>query len=164
MTARTRAGETGRIDPGGEPPRAATGTGSVLVVGLWPALATVVLFAPEFLRDPAQAEETRWFTVVWLVAVLLAGPVTAYLVGQRRQVAPTASLAFVVGLPQLPVVLVLMSIDVWLDVQRGYLLAGSGEEAMSYGIATTLGAAAGLLLVVLVALAARVGTARRRRE
>jgi uncharacterized membrane protein len=48
-------------------------------------------------------------------------------------------------------------LDVWLDVQNGNLLRGSGEEAMSYGLGTLAGLVAGVILVVLVAFTSRLG-------
>jgi hypothetical protein len=99
---------------------------------------TVAVFVPEFFRDPSQVESSWGITLVWLVALLVAAPVTAYLINRRRAVATTVGRAALVGLPQLPLVVLLMVVDVWFDVRSGYLLAGSGEEAMSYGIGSVV--------------------------
>jgi hypothetical protein len=124
------------------------------------AAVTAVVFAVELLRDPSGAEAAPLVTLVWLVALLLAAPVVAYLANRRRPVAVDVTRAALVAMPQLPVVVALMAVDVWLDVQRGYLAAGSGEEAMSYGIGVTVSTVAGLVLVALVAGSARLGARR----
>jgi hypothetical protein len=69
--------------------------------------------------------------------------------------------AFLVGLPQVPLFVLLSVASIWLDVQRGHLLAGSGEEAMSYGIGATVSAVAGIVLLILVSVAAKFGSRRR---
>ena len=94
---------------------------------------------------------------VWLVMLLAAAPSVAALVNRRTPAATTALRALVVGAPQLPTALGLVALDVWLEVRSGYLLAGSGEEAMAFGIGTILGAAGGLVLALLVAVAAHLG-------
>ena len=75
---------------------------------------------------------------------------------RRRPFATDAPRALQSGLPQLPLAVGLVVLDVWLEVRTGYLLAGSGEEAMSYGIGGVLSAAVGLLVTMLVAVGARL--------
>ncbi len=48
-------------------------------------------------------------------------------------------------------------LDAWMEVQRGYLLRGSGEEAMSYGLGFFLGVIVGIILLVLVGFTGRLG-------
>ncbi len=133
---------------------------SALGAAVPPAAATTIVFLFEFFRDPAATEDAPALTLLWVGVLLVAAPITAYVVNRRRAVATDALRSLVIGAPQLPLLVLLVTIDVWLDVQSGYLLAGSGEEAMSYGIGTTVAAIFGLILVVLVAVAARVGARR----
>lgn len=138
-----------------------TRSGSVSRVA-WPATtsaaATVLVFIPVVLRNPSTTEAAP---AGWLVAMLLAAPVTAYL--SSRRLGPSWGFAFslLIGLPQLPLIVLLSAASVWLDVQRGHLLAGSGEEAMSYGIGITVAFIAGIILLILVAAAAMLGARRR---
>lgn len=110
------------------------------------------------MRSPSTTEALPAF---WLVAFVAAAPLTAYLLNRRLHADLGVVESLLVGLPQLPVIVVLSVAGVWLDVQRGFLLAGSGEEAMSYGIGISVSAVAGAVLLVLVAVAARLGGIRR---
>ena len=124
------------------------------------AVATVAAAAPHLLRTAGDyASDPQALTVAWLVGLALAGPLVAGLLSARRAVVTNAERALVVGSPQLLLAIGLMRLDVWLEVRRGYLMAGSGEEAMAYGIGGVLSVVLGLVLLVLVAVAARVGTA-----
>lgn len=116
------------------------------------AAATAVVFAPELFRDPAATQAAPAVTVVWLLVVLSAAPVVAHAMARRRRAPLGVGSALLVGLPQLPLVVVLAMLDVWFDVRSGYLLAGSGEEAMSYGIGVTVATVVGAVLVGLVAV------------
>lgn len=53
-------------------------------------------------------------------------------------------------------------LDVWLDVQNGNLMLGSGGEAMAYDLGTLAGLVADIILVILVdftsRLSARLGS------
>ena len=53
---------------------------------------------------------------------------------------------------------------VWPDLQRGQLVAGSREEAMSYGIGITVAFITGIIRLILVAAAAMLGAQRRATE
>jgi hypothetical protein len=67
------------------------------------------------------------------------------------------------GVPQVVLTVALIRLDTWLDVRSGYLLAGSGEEAMAYGLGTIIGALLGLVLAVLVTAGALLGSRASRR-
>ncbi|MHA7156374.1 hypothetical protein [Arthrobacter sp. TMN-50] len=82
---------------------------------------------------------------------------SAYLVSRLKAIALSISLALLSGLPQVPLMVVLSTAAIWLDVQRGHLMAGSGEEAMSYGIGTAVAFAVGILLLIVVAAGTRLG-------
>lgn len=120
--------------------------------------ATVLVFMPVLLRSPSTTQPPP---TGWLVALILAAPLTAYLVSRRLGPPLNVTSAFLVGLPQVPLFVLLSVASIWLDVQRGHLLAGSGEEAMSYGIGATVSAVAGIVLLILVSVAAKFGSRRR---
>ena len=125
-------------------------------------VATTVVFAPMFLfRADIWENVPRFFGPAWFVVLLLAAPVTALLINRRLPVATTAGRALLLGLPQLPLAIALMWLDIWLDIRSGYLLAGSGEVEMAYGYGTVMAAGVGLLLVLSVAVAARYGATHR---
>jgi hypothetical protein len=67
------------------------------------------------------------------------------------------------GVPQAVLMVALVRVDIWLEERRGYLLAHSSEEAMAYGLGTTIGALIGLLLAVLVTAGALLGSCASRR-
>ena len=122
------------------------------------AAATALVFTPVLLRSPST---TQVVPVSWLIALMLGAPITAYAVARRMDMAVSIPASVLVGLPQVPLTVLLSVAGVWLDVQRGHLLAGSGEESMSYGIGTSVAFLTGIVLLVLVAVAARVGARRR---
>lgn len=128
--------------------------GRVAKVALVPTAATALVFILALLREPSTTEAAP---PGWLAALLLAGPLSAYFASRRFGGALGAASALLVGLPQLPLILLLSTASIWLDVQRGHLLPGSGEEAMSYGIGTIVAFLAGIILGFLVAAAARLG-------
>lgn len=127
---------------------------------LLPAAVTLLLFGPEFFRDPADSEDAPVLTLIWAGMVLVGAPATAFVMNRRVPLATDGKRGLLIGVPQLPLVVLLVAMDVWLDVQSGDLLAGSGEVAMAYGIGTTMAGIFGLLLAVLVAAAARSGARR----
>lgn len=131
---------------------------TVLRGAVWPAAAsasaTALVFLPMVLRSPST---TQAVPPVWLVALVLAAPLTAYLVSRFRCARLTGKSSLLVGLPQIPVILLMSTAAIWFDVQRGHLLAGSGEEAMSYGIGTIVGTIIGIILMILVAVGAWIG-------
>lgn len=135
--------------------RASAGQAARLAVV--PAAATVLVFVPVVLRSPST---TQAVPPGWFITLLLAAPLTAYLASRRGPPLGLAA-ALLVGLPQVPLVVLLSIAAIRLDVQRGHLLAGSGEEAMSYGIGIGVGAIAGVILLILVSAATLLGARRR---
>lgn len=123
-----------------------------------PAAATALVFIPIVLRSPSTTEAVPG---AWFVILLLAAPLAAYFTSRLMGIALDIASSLVVGLPQVPLIVGLSTASIWLDVQRGYLLAGSGEEAMSYGIGTIVAFIAGAILLILVAVAARLGARRK---
>lgn len=127
------------------------------------AAALVAAYSPQLLMDSGQfASLPLAMRLGWLALVLASPPLVAFLVSRRHR-RTSAGTWFWVGLP-LPVAATLLArLDVWLEVRSGYLLAGSGEEAMAYGIGTAVGIAGGTLLAALVTAAAWMGTGAGRR-
>ncbi len=127
---------------------------------LLPAAATTAAYVPMILTRPNLWMDMPWFIHrLWFFGLILAAPVTAALVIRRWPVATTLARAFLVGLPQLPLAVVLLWLDVWLDVRSGYLLAGSGEVSMALGFGTVMAIGVGLVLTFLVSAAARFAAA-----
>lgn len=133
--------------------------GRAAKVALVPSAVTALVFIPILLREPSTTEAAP---PVWLAALLLAPPIAAYLAARRLGGGLHLASSFLIGLPQLPLVILLSTAAIWLDVQRGHLLPGSGEEAMSYGIGTVVAFVAGTVLALLVAAAASLGARRSR--
>lgn len=133
------------------------------VVGLAAVLAgvTALVFVWQLATDPDDFPPV--LNLAWLVLLLTAAPVAAAVLSRRREVRLTRAQQWLVGLPQLFVTVGLVWLDVWLDVRSGYVLAGSGEEAMSYGIGSVVGIVVGLVLTGLVVLGAYSGNKRRPR-
>lgn len=133
-------------------------------VTLGAVVATCVVFVPQLVTDTGQTERlSPLVNLLWVVLLLSVAPVVAGVMTRRADVRVDAWGALLVGLPQVVTVPALVRLDVWLEVRSGYLLADSGEEAMSYGIGAVLGLIGGLVLVLLVSSAAwRSGRAPRR--
>ena len=129
----------------------------VTVPALAAVAATTVMFLPQLAVDEGQVAElpaaAPW---VWLVLLLAAAPLAAYVVARRRRDGRGAMA--LAGVPQVVLVVALIWLDVWLEVRSGYLLAGSGEEEMAYAFGTIFGALLGLLLTALVAAGAVLGS------
>lgn len=117
-------------------------------------VATTLVFVPILVRSPST---THAVPPGWLLFLTLAAPLSAYLVSRLRGVVPSMLMSVLVGLPQVPLVVLLSALATWLDVRRGHLMAGSGEEAMSYGIGTTVAFAVGIFLLVAVAAGTQLG-------
>ena len=140
-----------------------TAHGRFSVSVLVPLAVTTVVYAPMFLFSADIWNEVPGFVgPAWAALLLLAAPTSALLMNRRWPLATTRARAFVLGLPQLPLAVGLMWIDIWLDIRSGYLLAGSGEVEMAYGYGTVMAVVFGLLLVLLVAAAARLGATQHR--
>lgn len=142
------------MNASGENPHPARNWPRVAWLALAPTAATALVFIPMLLRNPSTTEAAPG---VWLAALILAAPLAAYLTSRRLGAALNFATSLLVGLPQLPLTVLLSIAAVGLDVQRGHLLAGSGEEAMSYGIGAIVASIAGAILLVLVSVAARLG-------
>ncbi|GAA5166382.1 hypothetical protein [Ornithinimicrobium tianjinense] len=136
---------------------------------LWPGIVraalllvtvTAAVFSVEFFRNPQDSAGAPVLTVIWVVALATAAPVVAYVLNRRTPLATDSYRTLVLSVPQLPLLVLLAAVDVWLDVRSGYLLEGSGEESMSYGIGLTLATLFGMVVVLLVAVAARTGAGR----
>lgn len=136
------------------------GMAAFLLAPVVPAAATALAFIPEFFRAPSAVEQTPVLTGAWLIILLIAGPLSTYAMNRRSAVATSAARALWAGALQPPLMVALVAADIAVDVQSGYLLAGSGEEAMSYGIGIPVALFVGILLLGSVAVAARVGARR----
>lgn len=135
----------------------------VLRSALWPAAATTVVYSPQLLTDSDQMSGLPLaLGLLWVVLLLLAAPVVAWGLS-RRGIRPKAKGTYAfVGLTQVGTALILARLDTWLEVRSGYLLAGSGEEAMSYGIGTSIGGTAGIVIALLVIYGAELGQSKGR--
>lgn len=122
------------------------------------ATATLVAaYSPQLLMDAGQfARLPLALRLGWLALLVVAPPFVAF-VAARRHRRTSAWTWLGVGLPVPVAAALLVWLDVSLEVRSGYLLAGSGEEAMAYGIGTALGIAGGIVLAVLVTTAAWMG-------
>lgn len=130
-------------------------TTSALRASVLPAVATLVVVSPLLILGTTRGSLP--VTLTGLLVLLVAAPLVAYLAARHHPVARDLPASLLVGLPQLPLLLLLVALAVWLDVRRGRLLAGSGEEAMSYGIGLTVALFVGTVLMLLVALGDRRG-------
>lgn len=132
---------------------------------LLPVLATALVWTPQIVSSiPAvsgisKTSEPELIATLLLLLVLYfsCAPATALIVNWRWPAATDKDRATYAALPQLLVSPALVAFHVWLEVQRGYLLEDSGEEAMSYGIGVTLAFVAGIILTILVAAFGRLG-------
>lgn len=118
------------------------------------AAVSAVLFVPQLATDPEDFPAT--LNLVWLALLLLAAPVAAFVLTRRAGRLSTAQLMGV-SLSQLAATVALVRLDTWLEVRGGYLLAGSSEAAMSYGIGFVLSLVVGTVLAVLVAVGGAAG-------
>ena len=132
--------------------RQASASGAWASALLLPVAVTTVVYTPMILSG--------LLGPTWFVLLILAAPTTAALVNRRMPVATTPARACLLGLPQLPLALVLMWLGIWLHVRRGSLLAEFGEVEMVLGYGTMMAAGVGLLLTLLVAAASRFGASR----
>ena len=138
---------------------------NLIRAALLPALATALVCAPQILAnipavsgiDSSSVAEPFIPVVPMVLLFFLGAPAVAFMVNWRWPAATNKDRATYAGLPQALVVPALAWLAVWIDVERGYLLKDSGEEAMAYGILITLGAVAGVVLTILVACAGRLG-------
>lgn len=133
------------------------GSPSLPLAAAAPAAVTVVVLLPELALLPDALEHAGWVRGLWLVVLLVAAPAAAWLVNRTRPTADRPSRALLTGLPQLLLLPAVVALDVRLDIIRGYLLAGTGEVQMAYGIGLTAALALGVALTLLVAVAGHLG-------
>jgi hypothetical protein len=117
------------------------------------------VFSPGPLLDPDNYGAPA---LAWLAALLTAAPATAYLMNRRQPVVTTEGVGLWTGIPQLPLMLLLVRLDVWKDVRSGYYVAWSGEKQTAYGIGTFVAVVVGLVLTSVVARASTAGARGRR--
>ena len=116
---------------------------------------TAVIFAPTLLLNPDEMSDIPGFAVaIWLVLIAVCPATAAALANRRKPAATTMARALVIGGPQWPLVMGLVYLDVWIDVQSGHLMAGSGAEAMAFGVGLVFAAVPGVILTCAVTLAA----------
>jgi MFS superfamily sulfate permease-like transporter len=65
---------------------------------------------------------------------VVAAPVVTHVAVRRAPLLLSKAAILLLAVPQLLTLVILGWLDVWLEVHSGYLLDGSGEEAMAYGI------------------------------
>ena len=117
-----------------------------------------MVYSPQLLTDSDQMSGLPpALGLVWVALLLLTAPVVAWALARRGATVKTSGKVMLVGLTQLTTALTLVRLDTWLEVRSCYLLAGSGEEAMSYGIGTVMGAIGGMVTAVLVVYGAKLG-------
>lgn len=123
----------------------------LLLATLLPTLATAVALSPE-LFSPSDAVPP---IVLWLLG--LGAPVVALVLNWRWPAATDKDRATWAALPQVLIVPLMVWLDVWIEIQQGYLRRDSSEAAMALGIGTLVGGIAGIVLLVLVGVAGRLG-------
>ena len=146
-----------------EDPTRTPAHGRFATAALGPLAATTVVGLPLLLAARLDAfwQAPAFLGPAWLVILVLAAPTTALIMNKRRPLATTLGRALLIGLPQLPLTVILMWIGIWLDVRSGEITAGTDMVQVALAVGTSLAAGLGLLLVLLVAAAARLGTSRR---
>ena len=123
----------------------------LMLAALLPMLATALTLTPELFRTPEEGSP------VVLGLLGFSGPSAALIVNWFRPAATNKNRAAWAALPQVFIVPVMVWLNVWVDVQSGYLLRNSSEESMAYGAGITFGVIVGLVLLWLVGFAGRVG-------
>lgn len=121
------------------------------------AAVSAILFVPQLATDPE--DFPAGLNLAWLLLLLSAAPVAAFILTRHRG-RLSAAQQWIVSLSQLAITVALVRLDTWLEVRSGYLLAGSSEVAMSYGIGLVLSLVAGSVLAFLVAVGAQTGGRR----
>ncbi|MBA2754418.1 MAG: hypothetical protein H0U40_08150 [Chloroflexia bacterium] len=126
--------------------------GKLVRASLLPALATILALVPLVIQSMSEPGSP-----VVGILVIIGAPAVAFLVNWRWPAATDRDRATYAAIPQVFIPPAMVWLDVWLEVRSGYLLRDSGEEAMAYGIGLTLAAIAGVILMVLVGGAGRLG-------
>ena len=139
-----------------------SGVADMSKLALLPAAATTVVYSPQLLTDSDQMSGLPpALGLLWIALLLLTAPAVAWGLGRRGVPRKASGTVMLVGLTQVVTALILVRLDTWLEVRSGYLLAGSGEEAMSYGIGTSIGGIGGIVTAILVVYGAKFGLGRR---
>ncbi len=128
------------------------------IVALCLVAVSGIVFVPQLATDPN--DFPAWLNLAWLALLLSAAPAAAVILMRRRRCSFGASSSWMVGLCQLAVTVALTRLDTWLEVRSGYLLPGSSEVAMSYGIGFVASLMVGSVLALLVSVATRAGGRR----
>jgi len=138
-----------------------SGLADISKLALLPAAATTVVYAPQLLTDSDQMSGLPPAVGLLCIALLLlTAPAVAWGLGRRGVPLKASGAVMLVGLAQVVTALILVRLDTWLEVRSGYLLAGSGEEAMSYGIGALIGGIGGIVTAILVVYGAKFGLGR----
>ena len=125
------------------------------------AMATTLVFLPVLSLNAGNFGELPsavWW--IWLLLLLTAAPVAAYL-SARRCRRSGRSVRALAGVPQVVLPVALIWLHVWLGVRSGNVLAF--EEEMAYSIGTLVGVLLGLILALLVTVGALLGGGDSRR-
>ena len=139
-----------------------SGLADMSKLALLPAAATTVVYSPQLLTDSDQMSGLPpALGLLWIALLLLTAPAVAWGLGRRGIPLKASGTVMLVGLTQVVTALILVRLDTWLEVRSGYLLAGSGEEAMSYGIGTLIGGVGGIVTAILVVYGAKFGLGRK---
>ncbi len=123
----------------------------LLLAALLPTLATTLTLTPE-LFNPSDVVPP---IVLWLLG--FSAPAVALLVNWPWPAATDKDRATWAALPQVAIVPLMVWLDVWIEIEQGYLRRDLSEAAMTMGIGTMVGVLAGIVLLVLVGLAGRLG-------
>ncbi len=134
----------------------------LLPAAVVPALASTAVYFPLLLQDPVEWElnHSRGVQMLWLAALFLAAPTAAWVYNYVRPSARTWQQAAWIGLPQVPLAVGLLLLDVKLDDMGGYYVGY--ELGMAYVVGTTAAVIVGLFVAGQVVVAAKVGTSASR--
>ena len=124
--------------------------GTLVRASLLPALATVLAWTPLVIQPMSESGSP-----VVGVLIIISAPAVALLVNWWWPAATDKNRATYAGIPQVLIPPAMVWLDFWLEVRSGYLLRGSDEDAIAYGLLAA--AIAGVILMVLVAGAGRLG-------
>lgn len=96
-----------------------------LSASVLPAVATLVVMSPLLLGTTGGSLP---LTILGLVVLPLAAPAVAYLMQRHHTARRDRTHSLLVGLPQLPLVVALAALAVWLEVRRGAVLPGRARR------------------------------------
>lgn len=127
----------------------------LLPLSVTAATVTAVAYLPEMLSTTG--EQATWPLLVNLVclgAIFVAAPAVVAIA--RRSARTSQSISGLGAALQVPVALLVLWLDIRVEIAQGYYTADSSEAAMAYGAGSVIAAMSGLVLAVLVWIAARV--------